>query len=443
APAVPAATMAPGWHCWALLLLLPTPAHAAGPGPVLVDRPFVTIWNIPTEPCAQEHNVTLALGVFDVLANTQETFMGQDVTLFYSQRLGLFPYYTAQGVPVDGGLPQNSSLQAHLRRAARDIEAAVPGAAYSGLAVIDWESWRPLWARDWGSMDIYREKSEELVRQQHGLWPSSLVRMVAQQQYEKSARDFMEQTLRLGEILRPDGYWGFYGFPDCYNNNFSSPLYNGTCPAVEQQRNRELGWLWTSSRALYPSIYLPLQLKGTDKVLSYVRYRVAEAFAVQNGVLATAIPVLPYTQIAFDNTVDFLSEEDLVNTIGESAAQGAAGIVLWGSYSYSTSKEKCLKLKDYVDGPLGHYIVNVTASAQLCSQSLCSGRGRCVRKEAEQGFLHLDPLLFAIDLQATKPQLMVRSLSADGDTSQLAEGFSCQCYRGWQGDRCDSQGSSK
>ncbi|NXL83317.1 HYAL1 protein, partial [Alectura lathami] len=436
-------TMAPGQLCWAfLLLLLPAPAPADGSGPVLVDRPFVTVWNIPTEPCAQRYNISLPLGVFDVLANTQEVFIGQDITLFYSSHLGLYPYYTAQGEPVDGGLPQNASLEAHLQQATQDIKAALPSAAFDGLAVIDWEQWRPLWARDWGSMDIYREKSEELVRQQHPLWPSDRVEEEAQQQYQKSARAFMEQTLRLGEVLRPGGYWGFYGFPDCYNNDFNNSLYNGTCPVVEQQRNQELDWLWNCSRALYPSIYLPSQLKGTSKVLPYVRYRVAEAFAVQKSVLSTAIPVLPYTQITFENTADFLSEEDLMNTIGESASQGAAGIILWGSYTYGTSKENCLKLKDYLDGPLGHYIVNVTASAQLCSQSLCSGHGRCVRKEGQLAFLHLDPVHFAIDLKAAKPQSMVKTLTADSDMSQLAEDFNCQCYTGWQGERCDTNGSS-
>uniref|UniRef100_A0A669Q0T7 Hyaluronidase n=1 Tax=Phasianus colchicus TaxID=9054 RepID=A0A669Q0T7_PHACC len=404
--------MAPRWLCWALLLLLPAPARAAGPGPVLVNRPFVTVWNIPSESCAQQYNVTLALEVFDVVANTEEAFTGQDITLFYSSRLGLFPYYTAQGQPVDGGLPQNASLAAHLQQARRDIEAALPSTTYAGLAVVDWEQWRPLWARDWGSMNIYRQKSEELVQQQHPLWPASRVEEVAQQQYQKAARAFMEQTLRLGEAMRPGGYWGFYGFPDCYNNNFSNPLYNGSCPVVEQQRNQELGWLWNCSRALYPSIYLPQQLQGTDKVLRYVRYRVAEAFAVQKGILSTAIPVLPYTEIIYDNTSDFLSEEDLVNTIGESAAQGAAGIIIWGS------SEKCLKLRDYLDGALGHYIVNVTTSAQLCSQSLCSGNGRCVRREGKLAFLQLDP----------------------SDMSQLDEDFTCQCYSGWQGEHCDSQG---
>ncbi|XP_054694196.1 hyaluronidase-1 [Grus americana] len=431
--------MASGWSCWVLLLLLPTLACTRGPGPVLVNRPFVTIWNIPTERCAKKYNVNLNLEVFDVLANDQQSFIGQDITLFYSENLGLFPYYTSTGVPVNGGLPQNASLKAHLHEATQDIKVTLPSPAYGGLAVIDWEKWRPLWIRNWASMDIYRQKSEELVQQQHPQWPPKLVEETAKKEFERSAHAFMGQTLQLGETLRPDGYWGFYGFPNCYNNNFNSVPYTGMCPAVEQQRNKELRWLWESSQALYPSIYLPTCLNGTNKVLAYVRHRVAEAFAIQHNINSSGIPVLPYSQIAFDRTVDFLSQEDLMNTIGESAAQGAAGIVLWGSLNYSTSKEMCLKLKDYVEGPLGHYIVNVTASADLCSQSLCSSQGRCVRRENKHSFLHLDPFRFAIDLQAGKPWLVAQSLESGDDVVRLAEEFSCQCYDKWQGPRCDTQ----
>ncbi|NXO48701.1 HYAL1 protein, partial [Aramus guarauna] len=431
-------TMASGRPCWVLLLLLPALACGGGPGPVLVNRPFVTIWNIPTERCAQRYNVSLRLEVFDVLANEQQSFVGQDVTLFYSEKLGLFPYYTSAGVPVNGGVPQNASLQAHLHKATQDIKVTLPNPAYGGLAVIDWEKWRPLWVRNWASMDIYRQESEELVQQQHPQWPPSQVEETAKKEFEQSARAFMQQTLQLSTTLRPDGYWGFYGFPDCYNDDFSSVSYTGVCPAVEQQRNKELWWLWESSQALYPSIYLPTCLNGTNKVLTYVRHRVAEAFAVQRNSSSGGIPVLPYSQIAFDRTVDFLSQEDLMNTIGESAAQGAAGIVLWGSLNYSTSKEMCLKLKDYVEGPLGHYVVNVTASADLCSRSLCSSQGRCVRRENKQGFLHLDPFRFAIDLRAGKPWLVAQSQESGADVVRLAEEFSCQCYDKWQGPRCDT-----
>ncbi|NXI49226.1 HYAL1 protein, partial [Chloroceryle aenea] len=326
----PVGTMASGWSCWILMLLLPVLAHAMGPGPVLANRPFVTIWNIPTERCAKKYNVTLNLEVFDVVANDHQSFIGQAITLFYTDDLGLLPYYTDEGVPVNGGLPQNASLKAHLYQTTQDIKVTLPSPAYRGMAVIDWEKWRPLWVRNWSTMNIYRQKSEELVRQQHPQWPPELVKKAAKQQFEQSAREFMEQTLQLGETLRPDGYWGFYGFPNCYNNNFDSLTYNGTCPVVEQERNKELWWLWKSSRALYPSIYLPFRLKGTNKALAYVRHRVAEAFTVQRRVLDDGIPVLPYSQIAFDHTVEFLSQEDLMNTIGESAAQGAAGIILWG-----------------------------------------------------------------------------------------------------------------
>ena len=315
--------MASGWSCWVLLLLLPAPACAGGPGPVLVNRPFITVWNIPTERCTQKYNVTLNLEVFDVLANNQQSFIGQDITLFYSKELGLLPYYTSEGVPVNGGLPQNASLQAHLHQATRDIEVILPSPAYGGLAVIDWEKWRPLWIRNWASMDIYQQKSEELVRQQHPQWPPELVKETAKQQFEQSARNFMEQTLQLGETLRPNGYWGFYGFPNCYNDDFDSLPYTGTCPVLEQQRNKELRWLWESSRALYPSIYLPPCFNSTSKALAYVRHRVAEAFAVQRGVLDRGIPVLPYSQIAFDHTVDFLSQ--VMGTWGRWAPLGLMG----------------------------------------------------------------------------------------------------------------------
>ncbi|NXA33338.1 HYAL1 protein, partial [Eudromia elegans] len=432
-------TMAAMPHSWALLLLLPALAWAGGAGPVLLNRPFVTVWNVPTKACAEQYNVNLDLSVFDIVANAEQDFAGDDVTIFYSQDLGLYPYYTSAGTPVDGGLPQNASLQEHLHQATGDIESALPSSSYSGLAVIDWEAWRPLWARDWDAMNIYREKSEAMVRKEHPFWPSELVKEVAKLEFEKSARAFMEQTLKLGESLRPDAYWGFYGFPNCYNNDFTSEDYTGKCPFIEQLRNRELYWLWHNSRALYPSIYLPQQLSGTNKVLSYVRNRVAEAFSVQELVVDGSIPVLPYAQVTFENTDIFLSEEDLVNTIGESAAQGAAGVVLWGSLSYSSSQEMCLKLKNYLDGDLGHYILNVTTSAQLCSQKLCSGQGRCVRKSNKEGFLHLDPFHFAIEKDSSKAHLEVHSTTttSDSDVSRLAEEFTCQCYDDWAGAQCN------
>lgn len=46
---------------------------------------------------------------------------GANVTIFNVNRSGYSPRFPPQGVPVNGGLPQNISLQVHLEKADRDI----------------------------------------------------------------------------------------------------------------------------------------------------------------------------------------------------------------------------------------------------------------------------------------------------------------------------------
>ncbi|EMP33866.1 Hyaluronidase-1 [Chelonia mydas] len=302
-------------------------------------------------------------------------------------------------------------------------------------------------------MELYKEKSQELVREQHPDWPPDRVAEEAEEEFEQSARAFMEQTLALGKSLRPGGFWGFYGFPSCYNYDFEAANYTGECPTVEQQRNEQLSWLWNQSRALYPSIYLPKELRLTDQVDKFVRHRVAEAFRVQGQTGTGSLSVLPYTRIQYDFTEDFLSQEDLVHTIGESASQGASGVVLWGNEDYSHSRvryvggygcfqESCLALKEYVDRSLGHYIVNVTSSATLCSLTVCSSHGRCVRRAGyPDAFLHLSPSSFTVRRHRSWPHLRLQGQLAKQEQAKLVEEFSCQCYAGWAGTRCEREGN--
>ncbi|XP_074861511.1 hyaluronidase-1 isoform X2 [Carettochelys insculpta] len=387
---------------WVCLLGL---APVAGGGPIFGDRPFIAVWNAPSQQCRTKYDVALDLGVFDVVLNHNQSFLGQEISLFYSNTLGLYPHYDAAGRPAHGGVPQNGSLPAHLHQARADIAAAIPEPGFRGLAVIDWESWRPVWARNWDALELNREKSEELVRGRHPDWPPAKVAEVAQGEFEQSARAYMEQTLALGRHLRPGGFWGFYGFPDCYNADFEGTSYTGECPAVEQQRNEQLRWLWDQSRALYPSIYLPKELRWTDKVGKFVRHRVGEAFRVQGRAGLGGLPVLPYARIQYELTEDFLSQES------------------------------CLALKEYVDGMLGRYIVNVTSSAHLCSRAVCSSHGRCVRQAGHpEAFLHLGPA-------HTRPHL--HGQLAKQERAKLAQEFSCRCYAGWAGARCEQQGKAE
>ncbi|XP_061473827.1 hyaluronidase-1 [Rhineura floridana] len=414
----------------------------AGGGPVILDHPFITIWNAPSQECQEKYNVSLDLGIFDVVLNQNETFVGRDITLFYSNRLGYYPYYTENGTAVNGGIPQNASLKNHLWKVQQDIKETILEAGFKGLAVVDWESWRPLWVRNWESMQIYQNKSIDLVKEQHPDWPADKVAKEAQLQFEKSSRAFMEQTLALGKALRPKGFWGFYGFPGCYNYEYKNASYTGECPEIEKQRNEELQWLWNQSQALYPSIYLPKELRFLNKTLQFVRHRVQEAFRIVNRTENGSIPVLPYASISYEFTQNFLSQEALVHTIGESASQGTAGVILWGSKNYSYSEEACLDVKKYVDTVLGPYIINVTSSTRLCNQILCSKHGRCVRQdEHPEAFLHLASASFSIKRHHVEPHFILMGQMSKKEQVKMAKEFTCQCYSGWEGLQCEKKSS--
>ncbi|NXX72466.1 HYAL3 protein, partial [Spizella passerina] len=112
--------------------------------------------------------------------------------------------------------------------------------------------------------------------------------------------------------------------------------YTGQCQPAEVQRNNRLGWLWAASSALYPSIYLPLALPPALR-RRFVHHRLREALRVAARGAHGLLPVIPYSRLSFRRSARFLHLADLVHTIGESAALGAAGLVLWGDLSYSHS----------------------------------------------------------------------------------------------------------
>uniref|UniRef100_A0A194ART3 Hyaluronidase n=1 Tax=Sistrurus miliarius barbouri TaxID=8759 RepID=A0A194ART3_SISMB len=133
-------------------------------------------------------------------------------------------------------------------------------------------------------------------------------------------------------------------------------------------------------------------------------------------------------------------KEDLVNTVGETAAMGAAGIVFWGSMQYASTVDSCRKVKDYMDGPLGRYIVNVTTAAKICSHFLCKKHGRCVRKHSDSNaFLHLFPNSFRIMVHgnATEKKVIVKGKLELENLIFLINNFMCQCYQGWKGLYCE------
>ena len=75
-------------------------------GPPLPNRPFITVWNAPTDMCKAKWNVTLDFSPFDFVVNPDQKWCGEHIVIFYNQQLGLYPYFDSDGKAVNGGLPQ-------------------------------------------------------------------------------------------------------------------------------------------------------------------------------------------------------------------------------------------------------------------------------------------------------------------------------------------------
>nr|XP_023647903.1 hyaluronidase-4-like [Paramormyrops kingsleyae] len=429
-------------HITHVLTILAQVAFALKPAklPLIGRKPFIAAWNAPLDMCVSKYNVSIDLSLFHIQGSPRAVRTGQDVTIFYANRLGHYPFYTEQGMPVNGGLPQNCSLKSHLHKAHRDIRHYIPSRDFHGLAVIDWEYWRPQWNRNWHKKDIYRRKSREMVWGAYTNMSEAQVEELARHGFEERAAAFMQETLTLGMRTRPLGLWGFYLYPDCHNYNVDETNYTGTCPLQERRRNDELLWLWNSSTALYPSVAIRRRHADNDSNLHFSRCRVLESLRIASLTsLDYELPTFVYTRMGYrEEAMTFLTTKDLVHTIGESAALGAAGFVIWGSLNLTSSRHNCSKVKAFLGRQLGQYIMNVTRAAEICSDFLCQGGGRCVRRDPHAShYLHLSSESYRID-PTGDGRFAVVGWHTDQELQQLLERFRCHCYQGYGGDHCDS-----
>lgn len=140
------------------------------------------------------------------------------MSIFYRDHLGMYPFISREGWKVNGGIPQLGNLSAHLSLALMQISSLLrPN--FTGLAVIDWEEWQPLWEKNLGTKMEYRRLSKLLVRRERPGLSDKAVMSLAREMFEASARKFMEVTLQTAISTRPRGLWGFYGFPVCANKH--------------------------------------------------------------------------------------------------------------------------------------------------------------------------------------------------------------------------------
>ncbi|XP_041966622.1 hyaluronidase-5-like [Alosa sapidissima] len=406
---------------------LPNTAPPLEPG-----VPFLLMWNAPTELCESRFGIELDLSYFQFVSSTLKTATNQSISIFYTDRFGLFPYVDEESEKFyDEGLPQLIDFKEHRELAEDDILHYIPG-NLTGLAVLDFEEWRPQWIRNWGTKDIYREKSIEIIMEKNVSLTYDEAEDIAIRVFERAAKRYFLRSLQLGKKLRPNRRWGYYLYPDCYNYDYNKDMvhFTGECPAIEKKRNNNLYWLWQECTALFPSIYLELVLRESRQARLYVRHRIQEAMRVSmlsNQDYST--PIYAYIRPVFkDSDINYLSEYDLVNTIGEAAALGAAGVVSWGDMDITDTEETCTAARRHLEKVMNPYIMNVTTAAKLCSRALCQEDGRCVRKRWDSdAYLHLDPQRYRIRMDH-HGQLFVKGDLSQDDIDWFASRFDCLCY---------------
>ncbi|XP_070687378.1 hyaluronidase-5-like [Pempheris klunzingeri] len=401
--------------------------------PIRPGHPFLFMWNAPTELCDIRFGMPLDLSYFHFVSSTLKTATNQSISIFYTDRFGIFPYVDEDtGEMYDEGLPQLIDLQEHHELAEDDIEYYIP-TNQPGLAVLDFEEWRPQWARNWGSKDIYRQISIETVQKKNASLSDDEAEERAKVVFERAAKRYFLRSIRVGKKLRPNRLWGYYLYPDCYNYDYNQDMadFTGECPAIEKARNDELMWLWRDSTALFPSIYLELRLKNSQQARLFVRHRIQEAMRVSMLPNSSySIPVYAYIRPVYKDSIDdYMSEFDLVNTIGEAAALGAAGVVSWGDMNVTDTEDSCFDARRHLERVMNRYILNVSTATQLCSKALCQGQGRCVRRQWDDDvFLHLDPRRYHIQQQHRGGRLTVSGGLSQDDIKWFNRSFDCMCF---------------
>lgn len=103
--------------------------------------------------------------------------------------------------------------------------------------------------------------------------------------------------------------------------------------------------------------------------------------------------------------------------------------------SFFVFQANCSTLNDYLKGPLGRYLLNVSTAAEHCSRVLCNFSGRCLRRISDSDiYLHLSPSTHKITSQSG--QLKVTGMLSQTEKTFFRKHFQCQCYSGYRGDDC-------
>ncbi|XP_028167959.1 uncharacterized protein LOC114358255 isoform X1 [Ostrinia furnacalis] len=319
-------------------------------------RPFRVYWNVPTMQCrSKKIPFTGLYDKFGIIQNSGDSFRGEKVAILYDP--GLFPALLKNETSGkfkfrNGGVPQEGDLEKHLVAFRNALEQSIPDEQFSGIGIIDFESWRPVFRQNFGILIPYKDISYQIERKLHWFWTERAIQARARQRFEEAGRAFMQTTLSVAKQMRPRALWGYYGFPYCFN--MAAGTMEEHCPDKVKQENDKTYWLWSESTALYPSVYSSRQITGRA-LAALVRERVREARREARA----GTPVLPYFWFRYREG-GFLSQNDLDTVLETLYKANASGFIIWGSSNDVNTIEKCQNLLQYTEEVMGPAIAKYT-----------------------------------------------------------------------------------
>lgn len=283
---------------------------------------------------------------------------------------GLFPTIDDDGTALNGGVPQAGNLSAHLANIRETLPLWLPDPDWSGNAVLDFEAWTTVWELNvspdsstgpktgWHAMR-YQNYSRLLVEQDHPNWNATRVEAAAKAAFEAAATEWFVRTLEECKQIRPKAKWGFYGLPlgftrPCSGSGMGMGCgYDGpTGATLRQQAEVKQLPIWKASTALYPSIYISDALRGNASwVRAYIANTIVESVHCAALAADPPLPVYAYGWDHYHAGVLELDAADLKATLEVSAANGASGVVWWGSSS-ATSNSSYWSWFSAIEGPL-------------------------------------------------------------------------------------------
>nr|ACE75133.1 hyaluronidase [Glyptapanteles flavicoxis] len=288
---------------------------------------------------------------FGIIQNTNDHFRGEKITILYDP--GMFP-----ALIKNPNVPQEGNLQSHLDLFKTHLEEQVQK-NFSGLGVIDFESWRPIFRQNWASLAPYRDLSIELETVRHKNWSKNAIKQHAVKLFESAGRLFMEETIKLAKQLRPHASWSYYAFPYCFNLTPNQP--SASCDPRVFKENDQLSWLWKMEDSIIPSLYLPKSLTSHERS-DFIATELQES--VRTSKKFSNRPILPYFWYKFQDQVDvYFSENDILNSFKVMLDNGASGFVIWGSYKDVNTRKKCFNFKNYLKRMLGPAVATIKAIA--------------------------------------------------------------------------------